>query len=617
MSVLHRLKSLSIKNIFDTIVAMVRRFPLVVLTTILGTSMGVYAIELGSVLNDNIQIAQKVLLMSLLGAPIFLALTLWRERFTPKEFIAWILQFGGIVFLTRYYFLLPKGPEDFSTPQIITLILLNVISWLLVLAVPFFKKENNTAHWRYIETLVIWFFVTGIFSATLFAGLALSLWAVDYLFSVNWDEETYVQLWSVIVGIFATWFFLCRFPKQPQELDKNFSFPAILRIFVQFILVPLLSIFYVILYAYTGKILVTQNWPLGGVAVWILAFSITGVITYLIGQPMIQHHEYPWLKKFFAFFFGLILPLTIVLFMSIGIRIQEYGVTEPRYLVVVFGLWLIAVALYYLLSKNKEIKFALLLTASVFLGSLVGPWSMFNVSVQSQYNRLQTLLIENKILVDGKIEKVDKDTKIDGKVLQSIRSQIVFLADHDAVDKIQKWFMDDLKQDPKDFESDEHRVRGYVIANNAMKEMGLDKRPTSYNDGYFSYSNHINKVIATETYEYFLQEIRFPYDTNMNNSGEKYFDLGSRKLQMTFAEGVLKVYENNILLGEKNLNEYAIALKQKYGQEVKTDVLANEMVVEIQNEKIQMKMYLSYLSGDEKEAVRVTYFNAIGFVSLK
>lgn len=617
MSVLQSLKNLSVKNIIDAIVGMVRRFPLVVLATILGTSMGVYAIELGAVQNDAIHTAQKVLLMSVLAVPIFLSLTLWRERFEPKEFIQQSLQLGSIVFLVGYYFLLPGGPEDFSVPQIITLILLNIIFWLLVLAVPFLKRENTTAEWRYIETLVIWFFVTGIFSATLFAGLALSLWAVDYLFSVKWDEETYAQLWSIIVGIFASWFFLCRFPKQPQDLDKNFSFPAILRIFVQFILVPLLCIFYVILYTYTGKILVTWNWPLGGVAVWILAFSITGVLTYLIGQPLIKHNEYPWLKKFFSIFFALILPLTVVLFMAIGIRINEYGLTEQRYLVVLFGLWLIAVALYYLSSKKKEIKFVPLLTAAVFLLSLVGPWSMFNLSVWSQYNRLETLLVQNELLVNGKVQKVAEGKKVDSKLVQTVRSQIQFLADHNEIEKIQPWFTEDLEGE-KNPRKDEkgYRVNSYTVESNAFKQLGLDTAP-QYNDSSFSYRAESPTVLPIGQYQYFIND-RYSYFNDRIESGNKTeLDIGGRKIRIRLTDGKLQFLEDGKILLEADMDAYAKTLLTKYNSTYNTALKAEDLALEVQSEKAQAKIYISSITGTKDENFKVNNLNASVLFSFK
>ena len=47
-----------------------------------------------------------------------------------------------------------------------------------------------------------------------------------------------------------------------------------------------------------------------------------------------------------------ILPLIVMMFISIGIRINAYGLTENRYYVVALGIWAFLVMIYFAFGKN-------------------------------------------------------------------------------------------------------------------------------------------------------------------------------------------------------------------------------------------------------------------------
>jgi hypothetical protein len=74
-----------------------------------------------------------------------------------------------------------------------------------------------------------------------------------------------------------------------------------------------------------------------------------------------------------------------------------------------------------------------------------GPWGVFRVSETSQVHRLQELLIKNKILVDGHIQKIS--TKVPQDDSRQISSILSYLHEIHGYNRIQPWFRESLKVD--------------------------------------------------------------------------------------------------------------------------------------------------------------------------
>lgn len=602
MSFLQKLKGLSLKNVAMSVWQMMKRFPVTAGATVVTTGLSLYLIEMDKIHPQSIlDLPMKVVMMLALSLPLFLTSSLVGERFGLKKWQTYAVQAGVAAILAVYYFSLPPKLSAFTSNDDIRYALLQVISYLLLLIAPWFPKKDTHAEWNYSENLFVRLFITGVFSATLFAGLALSLWSIDYLFGVHWKGQTYFEIWLVIVGIFATWFYLSTFPALKEYYIKR-EVPSVLRIFVSYILVPLLSLFYVILYTYVGKILITWNWPMGGVATWVLAFSIVGVLSYLVGY-MLQK-EVKWLKKFFQIFFILIIPLAIVLFMAVGMRIEEYGLTVNRYLVVLFGVWLILVALYYLLSKEKQIKVAPALTAVFFFLSIFGPWNMFHLSDRSQFAKLEKLLTDNKILVDGKIQKIS-EKEIDPKVADNIRSKTEYVIGHGGYEKIQPWFDENLKVHSSDF-GGSGEVYNYEISQNAFRAMGIENvyyRPAvQVNENNFNfYQNKDNPVISTENYQYVISNFGLYNYASDNPPAVSSFTLGNRKVSASLKGNTVKIFEGENVLLEMNLDAKVKELKQKYDANFSGTIDEKDLSIVQENQKIKVKILLSRISGEVQD----------------
>jgi len=81
-----------------------------------------------------------------------------------------------------------------------------------------------------------------------------------------------------------------------------------------------------------------------------------------------------FIKTFRKYFPFVVIPQIAMLFYAIYLRIAQYDITVNRYFVVVFGIWLLVISLYFIVSKKKEIAvIPSILTLFTIIISL-GPW---------------------------------------------------------------------------------------------------------------------------------------------------------------------------------------------------------------------------------------------------
>ena len=105
------------------------------------------------------------------------------------------------------------------------------------------------------------------------------------------------------------------------------------------------------------------------------------------------------------YFPKVILPLIVMMFISIGIRINAYGVTENRYFVVALGIWVFIVMIYFsTIKKLRNIILPISLSVITFI-SVFGPFSSYSISKYSQNKRVTNLFVKNNMIKDNKVLK--------------------------------------------------------------------------------------------------------------------------------------------------------------------------------------------------------------------
>jgi hypothetical protein len=426
-------------TIIDSVGKVVRRFPFAMLIALIGTASA-YAVVHFKSLEDEWSL-YRLLMSAVLGFLLLVVIQLKLEREKIKGDSTFLVKLIGVIFLALYYWQLPNDFDFASADFIIRFFLLGLALLFSATFIPFIRhvREVN-GFWQYCKILFVRLFLTFIFTGTLYLGLVLALVGVKELLGVDFDEKIFLEMWIVIVGLVSTSFFLAGVPEKTAGLQKKTDYHSGIRIFAEYVLTPLILIYALILYVYTGKIILRWDWPEGTVSWLIIVFSVVTVLANFMLYPLMKKETY--VKYFQKISYALIIPLTVVMFLALRIRIDEYGLTESRYYGMVLCFWFLLVSLYFIFSKKKNL---LVLPVSLFIITLVssaGPLSSMNVSKWSQMGRLEAVLTENGILVDGKVKKTDKE--LSKKDVEVISGALDYIERVHSFEVVQPWFEEDL-----------------------------------------------------------------------------------------------------------------------------------------------------------------------------
>ncbi|MBX7046021.1 MAG: DUF4153 domain-containing protein [Ignavibacteria bacterium] len=490
-----------------------QRFPFVILSSIIGAFIMIYIIQVDATGSDYYYLQNAVVCCGL-GISFLLSLTLRNEVFKLPRTQNTIIQGVGVASLVLYYFWLPKelGEIEITRSLLFALGLHLLVSFASFMNNEGDRQESINAFWRFNKLFFIRILTSVLFSGVLYIGLCIAIVSFDKLFDVSIEGKIYPQLFYFILGVFNTWFFLAGIPQSVQDFYLEDVYPKGLKIFTQFVLLPLVTVYLVILYLYMGKIIIQWNLPEGWVSYLILCFSITGIFSLLLIYPIRDYAENRWIKIFSKSFYIALLPLIVLLFTAILTRLFEYGITEKRYFVFVLACWLTFISLYFLISKTKNIKIIPITLFILAFGVSFGPWGAFSVSERSQMGRLEKLLINNKILVDGKI--VPAKEKINPKDEGNISSIVYYLSQRNSIGELKKWLgtgLDTILTKEK-----------YSQSLNVMKLMGLEYQ-SSYREfsnsekkEYFSYTFDKTSVTKVSDYDFYSSFHNYRRDDDKN-----------------------------------------------------------------------------------------------------
>ena len=380
-----------IREVFGKTGAVIREYPMVLVMAFLASISIMYYINYDYTTRDYGFLYVKFGLVASLGISLMFALKMLSQKI-GKEIL---LQFLGIIFLVFFYFLLPTKEKQFTEIYAYLLIPTFILSHLLVSFIAFTGKDRERNFWQYNKNLFINIFLTTVFTGVLTGGIMLAILAVDNLFDFNFDSRYYSYTFSFLSIFGSCFIFLLFNEKGLSYLEKQSDYPVILKFFTQYVLVPLLLLYAVILYFYAAKILINWELPRGWVSYLILAYSVVGILAILLVHPLKEDFTKSWVMIFSKIFYYTLAPLIILLFVAIFTRILEYGYTEPRYFVLIIALWLTTVVLYFIFYKKQTIKFVPMSLFVFGLFSLVFPYlNTFSVAKRSQKNELMKTLTQ-------------------------------------------------------------------------------------------------------------------------------------------------------------------------------------------------------------------------------
>ncbi|WP_069999125.1 DUF4153 domain-containing protein [Cellulosilyticum sp. I15G10I2] len=388
------------------------RFPMTVMSLLAATAV---IFKLIATSEPPSLMLQKLMFTFVVGAVLGVASQFAVERFKTllKKRILSYGAAGGL--LLGYFLILLPAPEISAEITVRSLVAVFALV-CMGLWIPSYKSTANFNLTALIHFKS--FFTSLLYSGVLSAGIAAIIATIHILlFKVN--SDTYAYTMTVIWVVFAPVYYLSLLPKfsleseAEEEMNRRAGlYPKFLDILVSNIAIPLISTYTLVLIAYFIKILFTLAWPSGQVGPMVLIYSAAGLVIFILSSLL----ENKWVLFYRKVFPKMLIPIVIMQLISAGIRLNAYGLTESRYYIILFGIFSILAGLILSFSKVSKNERLALLAAAFAILSILPPVDAFTVSRYSQISRIESILKNEGMLVNGQItakEDASEHTKIE------------------------------------------------------------------------------------------------------------------------------------------------------------------------------------------------------------
>jgi Domain of unknown function (DUF4153) len=445
----------------------------------------------------------RVLLTATLGLPLLYSLTVSAKRPDGPAMWRWFGPLSGIAILVAFWWTWSGWS---SSIQALRYVQLSVAFHLLAAIAPYKGKGGSNGFWQYNRILFLRFLTAYLYSVVLFAGLAIALVAMDKLFGVPLPSQTYSRLWIVVAFTFNPWFFLAGVPENLEELEQLAEYPTGLRVFTQYVLVPLVALYMTILTLYLVKVIATRAWPNGWIGYLVSSVAVIGLLSWLLLYPLEKREDSKWVRTYTRGFLITLMPAVVMLWLAIYKRVAEYGVTEPRYFLLVLSVWLGGIALFYTFTRSRNIRLIPSSLCALALITFAGPTGAYSLSEGSQSRRLEGILTKSGWLANGHVQQGTKTISVADR--KEISATLRYLLQTHGSGGIGSWLPDSIR---KSLSAKPLRFGADNEARQVMGALGLEylDRGASVVNEYFSFASLSPRdVIDIKGYTY---AIRFSY----------------------------------------------------------------------------------------------------------
>ncbi|QOR34202.1 DUF4153 domain-containing protein [Clostridium sp. 'deep sea'] len=571
----------SLLKVFNTI----KRFPLTAIFLFALASILIYLNEISylSTIEEPLQRLAGTLVFAVACSLFFSAI---REKYGENltvfaTIINYLVQIAFVFLFYQFVYI--------NTEMVAVLTLWLTVAALLIafVFIPYISKKGIEI---YITKLINKAAVSVFFMLCITLGVIAVFAGIKALLINDLNTDLYYYTFIIAAVIFAPLNFLANLPYKAQKYKlKDFNW--LLKVAFTYIALPLLSIYTVILYLYFGKVLITTTWPSGIVSYLVVTYAAIGIASIFILSPYKDKNR--WVGGFSVIYSKAVFPLLAMMFYAIIVRINQYGFTENRYFVLIIGIWATLVMLYVNFNKGKRNIVFLISLALTLLVCAYGPLSAFNISINSQNKRFNSILNEYNMIQN---QTIVASSNVSDNHKREISNILYYFNDnHD---------FSQLKILPKDFKfKDMETLFGFKEYYNIPH--------TKSNNFYYNRGDEILDISGYQLlFDFYLD--------NYSNKDIDGFIVNNEEYNISFNDNMLVISKNNEELISVNLKDYATTLYKKYKLKYKGNFTANQLSFKTENDAIEIKFYFNQFNGYVDEANDIVNFsNAQGKMLIK
>lgn len=467
------------------------------------------------------------------------------ERFIEDSKQRWVILTVALILSLLYYLILPKNDAAYLMYEVRTAVLVFAL-FIAFIWIPSIK--NNKAYfYHYFLASFKYGFTTILYGLILTLGFQAIISSIDsLLFSVDYDYMIHAA--NIIWFIFVPSYFLSLVPQtQPyisgkestQADDKSigigdneaFEVTKFLKILINYIVIPLIGVYTLILVAYILLNIRSEFWTDNLLEPMLISYTIIVILVYLIASNLTD----PIATYFRQIFPKVMIPIVLFQLIASVLKIQEMGITHGRYYVILFGLFaIIAGSIFSFLNKEKA---GLIVPFLVVLAviSVVPPVDAFTVAKNSQQNIITSTLEENEMLLDNQIQR---NPTLNQKDKEKITASIDYLYYMEYIDEVA--FL------PEDFElyDDFEKVFGFPMTYE-------DSEPEDTLNQYASLNRSRPEAMMITEEDYFIELFLSNYEEEISTT-------------------TIEINEDYTLQTKNSLPYFEVFVEDQAGEEVLT-----------------------------------------------
>ena len=291
--------------------------------------------------------------------------------------------------------------SGFYQVQVMTAWGLLILGTFLLIGFLWRKREKGTwLSWN-IFLQSIW--LGGLASLVLWIGISGSIFSIDKLFFEDLFQGRIYEYLAAVCFIFVNGTFILNYYNYsleetiPKDEKSDFTFlPSKARkIFGNYIFLPLTILYFLILFAYVIKIAITGIWPKEIVVYMGTGYFVFAILCYYFIYPE-ESSFFDKLKNYILISFFFVGGL---MSYAIGVRINQYGLTMRRGIIMLVAICILFYPLLGLLFKNHRLSLLMYTIVWVFGVGIFGPVNIDQLALSSQLSRLNHLLAQENIQI--------------------------------------------------------------------------------------------------------------------------------------------------------------------------------------------------------------------------
>jgi hypothetical protein len=275
-------------------------------------------------------------------------------------------------------------------------------------------------------------------------------------------------------------------------------------------------------------------------------------------------------------------------------RVSEYGLTEKRYLLLALGLWIAGIALYFLVSRRRDIRVIPFSLCVVTLLASVGPWSAGDVSRADQVARLRGILQRHGLLHGGKAQVAD--SPVDFATRKAISAGLDYLNGVHRGAGVRAWF-DRQVLEPPGMSRQARDESASARMMTAMNLIYVSRWQSQGSEGFSFYpQNRVTDTLTAVTLGDYSSMTTINFFRSITNRPTKVLWIDGRRFEVAFEpSGVLAIHDDSARVSLE-LEPMARRLRALYPAYSQTPSIA-EMTVEAEGQGLAAKLVAWGMNG--------------------